>query len=281
MKLLDVRVMPDQRGLALVAVLWVVLALSLMLSGLLGNLRAEIRQTGTERVKLQARAHAQAGMLLALQQLAASEAPWPAQRLAQQFDFHGQAVDVRVWPLNGLIDLNNAPVELLTALFRVAAGMEAGQAGQMAQALAELRKPTGSTQGLEAPEDLMRLPNFTYEYFAAVEALVTTDVKIGSGRVNPYAAPAGVLKVVAGGDGRLADDMAARQDDAAPVIDLSRLPPTWVERETSDAFVLESNLTLSDGGRYVLRWVVHHVADPASGLPWHIVRTSSKQWRAS
>lgn len=270
-----------QRGLALVAVLWVVLALSLMLSGLLGNLRAEIRQTGAQRVKLQAQAQAQAGMWLALQQLEASDAPWPAQRLTQQLIFQGQPVEVRIWPLNGLIDLNNAPAELLAALFRVGAGMDAGGAIQAAEALLEMRKPANSAQGLESPEDLMRLPNFTYEYFAAVADLVTTDVKMGSGRVNPYVAPVEVLRVLTGGDARLADDMASRQDESAPVIDLSRLPPAFVEREASDAFVLESRLPLPDGGQYLLRWVVHHVTDPASGLPWRVVRTSNKQLPAS
>lgn len=270
---------PAQLGLALVAVLWMVFALSLMLSGVLGSLRVEIRQSANEKQAMVAKARAQAGMMLALQQLSATlprEAGLPRM---WQFEFDGQPIQVRVLALNGLIDLNSASVELLTALFRYGAGVDQGSAGRMAEELIRMRQPQASDNSpvLESPEDLMRVPDFRYEYFVLLSDMVTTDVKIGSGRVNPLFSPLGVLRVLAGGDEQLAGEIAARQDDAAPMIDTSRLPPAFVERETPDAFVLESRVALPDGGAYQLSWVVHQTTDPYSGLPWRVVRSSSKR----
>ncbi|MDP3520556.1 MAG: hypothetical protein Q8S02_08025 [Hydrogenophaga sp.] len=253
--------------------------MSLMLSGVLGSLRGEIRQTANEKQAVLAKAQAQAGMMLALQQLSATVARDTSLPRVWQFEFDGQPIQVRMLALNGLIDLNSAPVELLTALFRYGAGVEQGLAGRMAEELGRMRQPQTSdnSPAFEAPEDLMRVPDFRYEYFVLLSDLVTTDVKIGSGRINPLFAPLGVLRVLTGGDEQLAGEIAARQDDATPMIDTSRLPPAFVEREAPDAFVLVSRVSMPDGGAYQLSWVVHQATDPYSGLPWRVVRSSSKR----
>lgn len=269
-----------QHGLALVAVLWMVFALALMLSGLLGGLRTEIRQTADEKQHLLMKAQSQAGMFMALQRLAST----PSGDLSDmprvmEFEFNERPVVVRMRSLNGLIDLNNAPVELLTALFRYGAGVEQGLAEQMAQELARIRQADGlgESPAFESVEDLMRLDSFRYEYFVSLAGLVTADVKMGSGRVNPRFAPLGVLMVLTAGDEQLAREIAARQEDQGALLDTSRLPPAFVEREVSEAFVLESRLAMPDGASYQLSWVVHQAIDPYSGLPWRVVRSSSRR----
>jgi len=104
--------MQRMRGLALIAVLWLVAALSIIVAGLLQSVRTEARLgTQLQDVAL-ASASGEAAMQLALQSLLA--AGKPLDRLADvNMPWMDQSIAVRIMPLNGYIDLNAAPPSCL------------------------------------------------------------------------------------------------------------------------------------------------------------------------
>ena len=106
-------------GMALIAVLWIVAALSIMISGVQTSVRSEIRIVGAGRQALEAVALGEAAMHMALQDLAASKER-SARRLARDYFYAGRGMQVELIPLNGLIDLNKAPRDLLAALYEQA-----------------------------------------------------------------------------------------------------------------------------------------------------------------
>lgn len=67
-----------QRGMALLAVLWMVAALTIIVSGLTRSIREEARVMSLSRQNVQAQALGDAAIQLALQALVASNTPWPA-----------------------------------------------------------------------------------------------------------------------------------------------------------------------------------------------------------
>ena len=91
-------------GMALIAVLWIVAALSIMISGVQTSVRSEIRIVGAGRQALEAVALGEAAMHMALQDLAASKER-SARRLARDYFYAGRGMQVELIPLNGLIDL--------------------------------------------------------------------------------------------------------------------------------------------------------------------------------
>src|SRR5450830_913947 len=192
-----------QRGVALIAVLWLVAAMGLIITGLVQAVRSEARTTGLQRQALVANGFADAAILLALQNMQAQQKELSKAIQIIPVQFEGRLSEVSVQPLNGLIDINNASVVLLSDLYRHAGGMNADAAQALAQATVEFRQTKstkGRAQGFDAIEDLLAVSGMTYELYAKMNRVITADLKTGSGRVNPMAAPAGVLQVLTGGD---------------------------------------------------------------------------------
>lgn len=153
-----------QAGVALVAVLWIVAALSILVTGMVQAQRDEIRLVASARQTAQGSALGSAAVQLALQQIASRSEP--IARLSRvEVSFGGAAIPVEVVPLNGLIDLNRAPESLLVALLTVAGGMAPDAAAGLAKTLVAARIPGPLTRGgprFEAVEDLLQLPGVDF-----------------------------------------------------------------------------------------------------------------------
>jgi general secretion pathway protein K len=120
-----------------------------------------------------------------------------------ELPYQGVPVQIEVMPLNGLIDINSAPAPLLSKL--LAAGVGRGRPACAGRGSAAHHAGPGWRGGaFDAPEDLLRVPGIDYELYAKIAALVTADLR-GSGKVNPMAAPPGVLNVLSGGSSGVAD----------------------------------------------------------------------------
>ncbi|MEY2954151.1 MAG: hypothetical protein RLZZ401_2238, partial [Pseudomonadota bacterium] len=187
--------------MVLIAVLWMVAALAIVVTGMVSAVRKEIRLTGMSRQILLASAQGDAAMHLVLQSLKAQPTP-PASITRVTADYGGQTIAVQVQPLNGLIDLNNAPKELLTSLLVVAGGLDRPVADALAQLLIDTRSrkdARGAPLGFEAVEDLLAIPGVDYALYARLKNLATADIR-GAGRVNPLAASREVLTVLADGN---------------------------------------------------------------------------------
>lgn len=263
-----------QRGMALIAVLWLVAAMGIIIAGVVQSVRGEIKTVGLQRQALAAGGLADASILLALQamQVQKTEIGKAVQVIPVQFD--GQTQQVSVLPLNGLIDLNNAPLLLLAEMYRYAGGLSAEAAQSLAQATVEFRQTKGSKgtpQGFAATEDLLSVPSVTYNLYAKLKKSVTANLKEGGGRVNPSASPVEVLQVLTGGDLARAANLAARRDADANLMDTSFLKPDFIESSSSRSLSLQVEVALPGGGALHKEWQVYWGDDPRSGLPWRVL----------
>ncbi len=266
----------SQRGLALIAVLWLVAAMTLIITGIVGAVRSEIHSAGRQRHALIAAAQCDAAILLALQLLSARPSEPAIAPEVIPVEFEGQALGVTVTPLNGLIDLNHAALSLLAALYQHGGGLDALAARALAQATVDLRQQKGAkgaAQGIDATEDLMRMPAMTYELYAKIRPLVTADLREGSGRVNPVAASWGVLQVLTAGNTARARALANGRGADPKLMDTSFFNPEQIEMASSRSLQLEVQVKLPDGPAYQKAWRVHLSTDPRSGLPWRVLAT--------
>jgi general secretion pathway protein K len=266
------------KGLALIAVLWLVAAMGLIITGVVKSVRTETISSGQQRQTLQAQVRADAILVLALQNLF-GQVPQARKSLqVGNFNFDGQELTVKVSSLNGLVDINNAPPILLAELYKVAGGLDTNAAQSLAQATVEVRNiqnAKGLRPGFDAPEDLFRVPGMTYDRYAMIRGLVTADLKDGSGRVNPMAAPLPVLGVLAGGDLAKAAAFAANRGSGQVGMDGTFFRPDFIENNVSSSTRLQTTTPLPGGGFMTRIWDIYGTPDPRTGLPWRILGKSS------
>jgi len=258
------------RGVALVAVLWIVAALSILVTGMVQAQRDEIRLVSSARQTIQASAIGNAAIQLVLQEMAARDQP--VSRLSRlDVSYAGLKIPVEVIPLNGLIDINRALEPLLRALFAVAGGMEAERADALARSVVAARLPGPGARGprFEAVEDLLQVPGADLSVYARLSSLITTD-SVGSGRVNPMAAPPGVLVVLSEGKTGLAARIAAGRDDGEAGVDTTSLTAQFIDTAVATRFRLVARVPLMDGRRLLITRLVDTGRAGSDGVPWRI-----------
>lgn len=273
-----------QRGVALIAVLWLVAAMSLIITGVVQSVRGEIRTAGQQRQIVIASALADAAILLALQHLHASQKEPPKTLQSIPVQFQGKTTEVTVQPLNALIDINNAGLLLLADMYRYAGGLNAEAAQIMAQATIntrQLKSAKGTLQGFDAVEDLLKVPAMTYDLYAKILELVTADLKEGSGRINALAAPLKVLQVLTSGDVARAAAMSVQRSADPNVMDTSFLKPELIEMASSRSLRVQVETELPNGGSLHKAWHVYWDTDPRSGLPWRVLSSQQLQQRTN
>ena len=259
-----------QKGIALVAVLWLVSALGVMVTGMVYVLRGEIRTTSqTQRVTLDT-GIADAAIRLTLQQIQLGSVK--TFKAVQSFpvDVFGRSVQVDVVPLNGFISLNDAPPPLLTAAFQFGAGVPPEVATQWANAIdLERKKPTpkGTPSKFQSVEDLLRIPGMSYGIYAQTQDLFTVDIN-NSPLVNPLAASPRVLAVLAGGDPGKAEQVMAARVGKGEGADTTGLQ--FVQNNATSYVLLRASLQNSDNKPLVRAWRVD-LQTKAYGLPWRML----------
>lgn len=268
----------NNKGLALIAVLWLVAAMGLIITGVVKSVRTETSTSGQQRQIIQAQVHADASLLLALQSLHAQP---PEARKAMQtgnFSFAGQDHSVKVTTLNGLIDINNAQAPLMAELYRVMGDLNSDAAQGLAQATLQVRNlqsAKGLRAGFDAPEDLLMVPGMTYNLYAMIRGLLTADIKDGNGRVNPLASPTPVLQVLAGGDLAKAMAYAANRATSPVGMDGTSFKPEFIANSVSSSVRLHTTTALPGGGYMTRIWDVNGTTDTRTGLPWRILGKST------
>jgi general secretion pathway protein K len=280
--MMDASLLRAQRGVALIAVLWLVAAMTLIITGVVQSVRGEIRTAGQQRQIVVAGALADAAILLALQSLHASQKePLNILQLIP-VQFQGKVTRVTVQPLNALIDINNAGPLLLADMYRYAGGLDAEAAQTMAQATINTRQEKsvkGTLQGFDAVEDLLKVPAMTYDLYAKILEVVTSDLREGSGRVNALAAPLEVLQILTSGDVARAAAMSAQRGADPNAMDTSFLKPELIEMVSSRSLRVQVETELPSGGSLRKAWHVYWDTDPRSGLPWRVLGSQQSQQR--
>ncbi|MBF5004021.1 type II secretion system minor pseudopilin [Diaphorobacter caeni] len=265
-------------GFALIAVLWLVASLSVLVTGIMLSVKSELKVASFARQTVMAKAVAEGAMQLALQSLVAS-GKRPEKLVEAPVSYAGRDVMVRMTPMNGFININRAPLELLQALFQMGAGVDAGVAGTLANAIMMARTtpgPSGKPPGFEAPEDLMRLPGMDYTIYARIAPMITTDSG-GSGQINVQAAPPNVLNIVAGGnEAAVAGFVQARGGDNVGA-DTSQLNGAWIGGATSSRSVeMSARVPLPDGGAIMVIRRYQITNSSPDGLPWRVFYADSR-----
>lgn len=265
------RCLRRQSGVAMVAVLWVVAALSILVTGLVQTQRDEIRNASSSRLRLNANAVGQGAIHLAVQALLArGRQPDRLYRITMPYD--GVEVLVEVQPFGGLVDINLAPAPLLAALFTVNGGVDTANSERLAAAVVAMReaRPAEPPPRFKAPEELLNVEGIHYDLYARLAHLVTTDSR-GSGRINPLAASQEVLLLLAGGDQGLADQVAANRDADVAGIDTTRLQTAFTDNSSSGRLRFKAYVPIPDGSVAVARDI--DISPVAEGtVPWRTLR---------
>lgn len=263
-------------GFAIVAVMWMLAALALLVSGLMGAARTEIRSLQGVQDIAQAAAVGDAAIQLVLQSLQASgEGPTRATRLEVAFD--AAVVSVRVTPAEGFVDVNTADKGLLAQLFAYAGGLEPGMAEALAEEVVAWRSPGASEdangnerrkrQRFDVIEDLLQVPGFDFGLFDRIRDLISTAS--GTTGVDPLAAPPEVLFVLASGNRDAATRISTLRDSGDPVIDMTSL--THAQPNSAGGSEYRLDAIVSHGpGRTLVRSAWASLAGEADGLPWQI-----------
>jgi len=275
-----------QGGMALVLVLWMVAALLVTATGIVHAVRGEVRAVSSFREMVTAGALGDAGIVMAARTVAGEKQPDGALKLID-LDFEQTRIAVRVIPLAGLIDLNAAEEPLLTQLLVVAGQLDQDQASSLAQRVMDWRdaddqpRPGGAenaayaaagspfrTRGgpFEAPEDLLQVLGMDFELYEKLRPLVTVHAR-SDGRVDPAAAPAPVLRVLAGGNEAIASSYLQARESSGALADTTRFPAAFRSRSQSTRYLFEASVSLANGAHLVTRKVLD-LASQQDELPW-------------
>jgi general secretion pathway protein K len=260
-----------QCGIALVAVLWIVAALAVVVGSVSRSVTQEVRGVSLARQSVAAQALGHGAIRLALQELVARPAK-PLAITSSRVSYRGLEIFVRVSPLNGLIDLNEAPAALLAQVFVHAGGLPAERAAALAAAAVQARsiKDTrGVAIGFESKEDLLQLPGVDYTLYAKISRLLTADLK-GTGRVNPMASPESVLTVLSAGDSATAARISSQRDEGRVGVDTTTLNGEFIDSNMTQRFHLQARVQLS-GGRWLLVSQTVDLGGGSGGMPWRTI----------
>ncbi len=267
-------------GMALIAVLWIVAALSLLVVGMSQTVRQQILVAGMQRDEVVGQALGEAAVALTLQELqVAPQRPRGVVQINQRFD--GVDMAVEVMPLNGLISLNGAGPALLANVLRVAGGLNSSAADALAFAMVQWRdeRAEGSDKRwFEAVEDILLVPGFDYALYERVNSVFTAVTR--SGGVNPMAAPPEVLAVLADGNLARAASIAQSRTGADANVDTSSLNQGFVARGGADEYRISVKVPLEEGKMLLLTRDIGLSPTP-SGDPWRVFSAARRIKSAS
>lgn len=268
-------------GMALIAILWLVAALSLVITGLLASVRTEARLTQHQQDAAIAAAWGDAAILRVIMAagLTRQEEPRWIYPARWQTTWADTPIEVELRPASGWIDINRAPPELLADLFQYRGGLPSAAAAALAQRVVAERSLnlSGASARFDNPADLLRIPEFPVEVYATIKDLVTVHTDAASaGKVNPWAAPESVLRILAPDRpdvvARLlqAQSAALAQPPATPVMDATELNPSHTHTSPESTV----RLTATVGAWQRIWWV--RLGAGSGPLPWHTLEQSTQ-----
>ncbi len=289
------------QGFALVVVLMMLSALAVIALSYAGAARTETKVAANEIANAQARALADAGVMLAVAQLLdgkdgedGEDGESIIDGRPQVVPFAGVDLDIIVQAETGKIDLNTAPESLLKGLFE-AAGLPSNEAASFADRIADwrddndLRRPFGA----EAPDygendpgppaaggfahvhELNRVLGMTAELFAKVAPALT--VHSGRQGFNPRVAPRSVLLSVLGAQPDVVDTfLEARGQEAGGNQQLPFGDGDLINVEVGPVYTIQAQANSEGSGRFVREaviWIPKSGERPYWVLDWRAGRS--------
>jgi len=260
----------QQRGVAMIMVLWMIVVMMGMAATLLYAVKTEMQMVSFARTSAQARSFAEAAVHYTVMQLFLP----PDQREIRigggttAWIYNGYAAEIQVVGENGLVDINQANRQLLKyVLERV--GLVADDAETMLDRIEDFRDPDDlkhlngaedadyEADGLaygakDAPferiEELQQVFGMTASLYQALSRYVS--VNSASKGVNPMMASRQVLLILADGDEAMVNDYIQMRDEAEGA---------WVQPPFGGIFLDHTQQPL-----YRLRIKVRPIDDPTS-----------------
>lgn len=226
-----------QQGVALVLVMWMVAALTLIVVAASGVVRIDNRLVRLQLDHAEGHVFSKGVVYLAMRdmELATRAGAYSSRHVFEtEYQFGDNTYQVIARPVNGLVNLNGASEALLMALFETALDLDEEDALVMAHRIMDWRDPEPLKRLMGADkndyeaaglrhvprgedfwvlEDLMQVMGVNINYHAALKDLVT--VHGSSQGVNPAAAPVQVLEVLSGGDASMVAMLEQLQEEAS------------------------------------------------------------------
>ena len=266
----------DNSGVALLAVLWLVAALSIMLLGITHAIRAEVIIASDVRSREVNIGLADAAIRMTLQELIASKKLMVRSVQRSVVSVFGHDIGIEIVPMNGYIDLNNASLDLLSDTFEYGAGVTKADAQKFAASAIEYRgrvNGIGESMKFHAVEEMLQLPGINYSVYTRLKHSVTTDIT-GGGRVNPLASTSQTLGILARGNVDYANQVAEASIASPESVDTSKLTAAHIEMTPTGYLSVRAKVRNSSTSHLVRDWHVD-VSSSAHGLPWRTIRAES------
>jgi general secretion pathway protein K len=273
----------NERGFALVAVLWGVGILSLLAAAIIAAAQFSARSAGEEWNRAKMEAAAEAGIVRGLIAIADGPMDWDRQAAGtgHEFEFDGHRIAIEIEDELGKIDLNAADRSIFERLFRLA-GADQDLAGRLADETLDWRTP-GDLRSLhgaskndyaaaglpyvprdgpfQSVDELRLVLGMTTQIFESVRPTLT--VYSHRSMIDPEAAPKLALMAVMGLTEEQADAMLARRHAAVPSDGESqRQAPALRPAQPGRTFTISAQIASRDA-RIERRCIALWTADPA------------------
>ena len=276
-----------EQGVALAMLLWIVAALTLLVSGVVAMSRTDVQLTTLQLAQARAEAAAEGAAHLLMRDLYIERqaGDYDGQGvLSRRYELDGLAVLGRAYPVSGLVNLNSASSDLLTDLFRYTGGLRSDEARDLAEQVIQWRGRTtdpeleagNSQQGnrtFAVLEDLLKVNGLSRELYDRVSPALSVQSG-GQAGINPAAAPRAVLLMLAEGDQTRVDFVMNSRQDVLPgeTADYRGLAtPHLGQGSSASVYCLEIEVTVSESRVFEQRiWVSSESG--GSNLPWQISR---------
>lgn len=291
----------NQRGVALILVIWVIALMGVLLGSFALIARTENFESRHLFDGTTARYAAQAGIARAVYALRNADMTqrWVGDGRPYDFDFDGAKVDVRLTDESGLIDINTADDTLLQNLF-ASVGVPLDQAMALSDAIQDWRDPDDMPRphGAEINEykaaglaygprnapfqtvgEVQQVLGMNYELFEKIEPAIT----IYGGGVQPNAAyaPMDVLLALPGMTPDLARQLIAARQQVLPGQPGSGLTlpdgTPVVANGGGNTYTIQSRATLANGASTVLDASIRLGGIGAAGQPYTVLRWAEKE----
>ncbi len=201
----------EQEGLALVVVLWVITIMTMLVASFSTIVKTNIVIAGAESDVTQHITHVDSGLDIAVFRMLdeVSKRKWLHPDKAQNVNFAGKALNIRIIDTSGLIDLNKADGKFLQDFLKRYANnsdqadtvLKAILGRRMAQAQKDTQQPKTQKKSLNMysfshVSELMTAKGMTLDFYNKIKAFMTVHNPQGS--INPAVAPYEILLSVPG-----------------------------------------------------------------------------------
>ena len=133
----------------------------------------------------------------------------------------------------------------------------------------------GRAVRFDAIQDLLRVRGVDYELYARLAPLLTAEAS-GSGKVNPLAAPEGVLRVILGGASASVANFVARRQANEVGLDITMFDGSFVDTASTQRFRLQARVPLASGSMSLMTCSVDVSAGSRDGMPWRLLYCSNQ-----